>query len=188
MQAKSLLEALQQVPDPRGRRGRRYPWPAMLACLLLAAMNGETSLRGMWVWARNHAALLCPRLFWDTGTIPALNTFWKPLTRLDEHVLLVVVNGWLSLWGQDPVSIDGKALRGSKRKGEAALRVLTAAGQGMKVVLEQVRVEGEDEVAAALRMLDQIPVAGKVVTLDAGLMIRPVVKRVVEKGGPTWAP
>lgn len=187
MRTETLLEALRQVPDPRARQGRRYSWPAMLACLLLAALNGESSLRGMWLWARQHAALLCPRLFWDTGTIPALNTFWQALIRIDGRALLQVVNDWLALWGSRRISIDGKTLRGSKRKDTAALQVLTAAGQEMKVVLDQVQVEGEDEVAAALRLLDLLPVAGKVVTLDAGLLDRPVVKRVVEKGGPTWA-
>lgn len=187
MRTETLLEVLHQVPDPRLRQGRRYALPEMLACLLLAALNGETSLRGMWLWACQNAAWLCPKLFWDTGTIPALNTFWRTLIWIDERKLLQAVNKWLGLWGERRIAIDGKTLRGSKRKDTAALQVLTAAGQEMKVVLDQVRVEGEDEVAAALRLLELLPVAGKVVTLDAGLMDRPVVKRVVEKGGPTWA-
>lgn len=38
--------------------------------------------------------------------------------------------------------------------------------------------------AAALQLLERLPVAGRVVTFDAGLVERPVVKRVVEKGRP----
>lgn len=45
MPATSLLDALRQAPDPGGRQGCRYAWPAMLACLLLAAMNSV--LRGL---------------------------------------------------------------------------------------------------------------------------------------------
>ncbi len=98
MRAETLLEALRRVPEPRRRQGRRYTGPALLAGLLLAALNGETSLRGMWIWARAHAALLCPTLFWDTGRIPALGTFWRFLTQLDEQSLLAVINRWLALW------------------------------------------------------------------------------------------
>lgn len=188
MQGESLLEALSRVPDPRGRQGRRYTWAALLACLLLAALNGVTSLRGMWVWVCAHASLLCPVLFWDSEKMPALNTFWVAVTRLDEESLLRVVNDWLAFWGREVISIDGKTLRGSKRGEAAALRVLTAVGQELRGVLAQVRLEGEDEVTAALRLLEQLPVAGRVVTFDAGLLERPVVKRVVEKGGAYLSP
>jgi len=43
--AKSLGERLKEIPDPRSRRGRRYPLPGRL---ILGALNGERSLPGMW--------------------------------------------------------------------------------------------------------------------------------------------
>ncbi len=43
---RTLLEMLAEIPDPRGRQGRRYPIQGLLAALILAALNGQASLRG----------------------------------------------------------------------------------------------------------------------------------------------
>jgi hypothetical protein len=50
----SLLGRLQTLPDPRHRHGRRYPLAALLGLLVLGALHGETSLRGIWIWVRHH--------------------------------------------------------------------------------------------------------------------------------------
>ena len=55
---RSLLEVLGSVPDPRGRQGRRYPIGSLLAVLILAVMNGQSPLRGMWLWAGAHLVFL----------------------------------------------------------------------------------------------------------------------------------
>jgi hypothetical protein len=68
----SLFDVLGSVPDPRGRQGRRCPVGSLLAVLALAAMNGESSLSGMWLWARAHAELLTARLRFHRQRILAL--------------------------------------------------------------------------------------------------------------------
>ena len=69
---RSLLDVLGSVPDPRGRQGRSYPTRSLLAVLIMAAMNGESSLSGMWPWARAHAELLTARLRFHRQRILAL--------------------------------------------------------------------------------------------------------------------
>ena len=54
MKKESLLERLRKVPDPCFRRGRVYPLYGLLAVLILAAMQGENSLLGMWQWAKER--------------------------------------------------------------------------------------------------------------------------------------
>lgn len=49
-QSVNILQNLKRISDPRGRRGRQYPLYSLLAILLLAAMRGERSLRGMWMY------------------------------------------------------------------------------------------------------------------------------------------
>ncbi|MBN1399393.1 MAG: transposase family protein [Anaerolineae bacterium] len=49
----SLLDHLSRIPDGRSRQGRTLPLASMLGLLILAALNGETSLLGMWMWGRN---------------------------------------------------------------------------------------------------------------------------------------
>ena len=64
--------------------------------------------------------------------------------------------------------------------------MITAFAQRLGRVLEQVEVPEGDQTKAALALLEGLPLEGKVVTMDAGLLERPVVKAIVEKGGPMW--
>ncbi|GBD07992.1 hypothetical protein HRbin22_00218 [Candidatus Thermoflexus japonica] len=182
----SLLDVLAAIPDPRDRHGRRYPIQSLLATLILAAMNGQASLRGMWLWARAHSDWLTRHLPFHRNRIPALETFRTLLCRLDLPLLLEVFNGWLTAVNAERISLDEKVLRGSKRDGEAPLMVVAAFGHRVGLVLGQVVAEGQDKTEAAMALLERMPLEGKVLTLDAGLMTGPVVRKVVEKGGATW--
>lgn len=64
--------------------------------------------------------------------------------------------------------------------------VWTALGQRIGIVLEQLEVEEGDQTAGALALLQRVPLEGKLVTLDAGFLQRPVRQAIVEKGGPLW--
>lgn len=181
----SLLDVLAGIPDPRGRHGRRYPIQSLLAVLIVAAMNGQASLRGMWLWARAHADWLTRHLPFHRNRIPALETFRTLLCRLDLPLLLEALNRWLLAVNAERISLDEKVLRGSKRDCEAPLMVVAAFGHKVGLVLGQLVAQGQDKTEAAIALLERMPLEGKVLTLDAGLMIRPVVQQVVEKGGHT---
>jgi len=181
----SLLDVLAAIPDPRGRRGRRYPIQSLLAALILAALNGQGSLRGMWLWARAHSDRLTRYLPFHRNRIPALETFRTLLCRLDLSVLLETFNVWLTAANADRISLDEKALRGSKRDCEAPLMVVAAFSHKLGLVLGQVVAEGQDKPQAAIMLLERMPIEGKLLTLDAGFLTEPVVRKVVEKGGRT---
>ncbi len=48
----SLYAALQRIPDPRKRRGRRYSLALVLTLIVLGKLAGETTLSGIAQWAR----------------------------------------------------------------------------------------------------------------------------------------
>ncbi len=50
----SIIGRLKSVQDPRSRRGRVYPLLLILGMLLLGALQGEGSLRGMWLRGRKY--------------------------------------------------------------------------------------------------------------------------------------
>ena len=53
--AGSLLNYLEQVPDPRGRHGQRHPLAAMLAesiCAILSGFRGYTSI-ARWIHSQD---------------------------------------------------------------------------------------------------------------------------------------
>jgi len=186
--AKTVLQALKEIPDPRKRQGRQYPLYGLLAVLVLAAMQGERSLRGMWQWASGREAELLsyPSLgFRAVKRVPGMATFWYALSKLSAGELERALQGLLGAEGE--LALDGKRLRGSRRDGETALQVITVAGTHLRQVWEQRAVEGGNELGAAIALLEDFPLEGKVISADAGLLQAPFVQKVVEKRGPTSA-
>lgn len=188
VEPRSLLGRLRSMPDPRRRQARVYPLAGLIAMLVLAAAAGESSLRGMWLWAVERWQTIGERLgLGDVGRPPALTTVWKVMSKVDREELEKVLAAWSGeelAAAEGMVTIDGKTLRGSRRYAETALQVVTAAGQEVKKVVAQSQVAEGDWVAAAVEVLSRLPLEGKVVTLDAGLLQRSVAQTVVEKRGP----
>jgi hypothetical protein len=171
--------------------------------LILGALHGEKSLRGMWRCAEAHGMWGCKH--WDSirrplGFVgnprpPVYATVWYVVSALDSDALDAALQEWASSWSGErvrSVSVDGKRLRGSRRRDpeQPALEVLTAAGQELKVVLGQRGVADGDQVAATVELLKTMPLKGKLVTahglpasLDAGLLCRPVVDTILAGGG-----
>jgi hypothetical protein len=185
---KGLHTYLQDIPDPRRRQGRIYPLVHILIMLILAAVNGKSSLRGMLVWAESHWKQISERL--GMGWLahpPVYGTLWRILALLDMAQVEQALSRWIQGIGGEAISVDKKSLRGSRRReGLPALEVVVAAAQGIRVVLSREGVEEEKVTEAALRLLQGMPLEGKVVTLDAGLNQRQVARAIVEKRGPTW--
>jgi hypothetical protein len=183
----SLLARLRTLPDPRRRQGRRYPLPAIVGLLVLAAMHGETSVRGMWLWGCARWEVLWEPLgFWTPQRPPTLTTVWGLLGRLDAVALDTLLSGWSSggVGAADgALSVDGKWLRGSRRAGQAARKVVEVVSHQRAVVVGQREAPRGDELAAALALLREVPLGDRVVTLDAGLLQRSVLEVIVARGG-----
>ena len=149
----NLLTKLQEVPDVRRREGRLYPLASVLGMLILAALNGESSLRGMLGWGERHWQVLARPLGFKVGTsAPVYGTVWRILHLLPQSALEGMLGAWLAtdaVGDEAAVAVDGKQLRGSKRResGLPALHVVTAAAQGLGVVLGQELAALQDDVA-----------------------------------------
>ena len=188
LQRPSLWELLEEIPDQRRREGRIYPLRSVLGLLIVAGANGESSLRGMWLWGREHWLRLWALLGFKTGSrAPQYGTLWTILDGLDVTALESIFRRWSQAHTAaetEAISIDGKYLRGSKRSDQPALQVVSALGQELGQFIGQVIVTDGDSVAAAVDLLRGIPLQGKVVTMDAGLLQKPVAEVILAKGGP----
>ena len=92
---KSLWDVLRSIPDPRGRRGRRYPMATLLGLLFIAALAGETTLRGMvqWIQARVRQWMArYPEL--DLWSVPSYNAFYYLLRKLDPETVAQALETW----------------------------------------------------------------------------------------------
>jgi hypothetical protein len=190
----SLLGHLQRVKDARRREGKIYPLWSILGMLVLAALNGQKSLRSMWLWGgKRWGKISRPLGFTGQAHAPSYGAVWYALHKLDVEQLEQESQGWAGQVRSEEHegwSIDGKVLRGSRREdpSEAALQVVTMVAQTLKLVMGQQPVTDGDQVEATLQLLKAVPLEGKLVTLDAGLLHREVANTIVEQGGDYLGP
>jgi len=190
----TLLEVLRAIPDPRGRRGRRYPLATLLGLLLLAALAGQTSLKGMVEWIQLRLPAWMARYIeeLDLWDIPSYGAFYHLLRKLDPDELAQRFQAWLqgmAVPAGEAVEVwaaDGKTLRGSRRRdGRRAWRVLHVLEQtaGILKALGWVQEEQGEE-TRLVELLWTLPdLEDTLLTLDAGNMDRTVATVVVAKKG-----
>jgi hypothetical protein len=119
--AGSLLLVLQQIPDPRGRQGRRHPLSAMLAAIVCALLCGSRSYLSITEWIHTQEKDVWHLLGFFRKP-PKLGAFRKLLMRLSPDDLEAALRPWVdqllaeSLPAGEtlqPVAMDGKSLRGA---------------------------------------------------------------------------
>jgi len=190
----SLLGHLQRVKDGRRREGKIYPLWSILGMLVMAALNGQKTLRSMWLWCEKRWGRISrPLGFTGQAHAPSYGAVWYTLRQLDVTQLEQEIQTWsgqVRSQEREGWSIDGKVLRGSRREDPsgAALQVVTMVAQTLKQVMGQQRATDGDQVEATLQLLKAVPLEGKLVTLDAGLLNREVANTIVEQGGDYLGP
>jgi hypothetical protein len=186
----SLLAILADVPDPRARSGRRHPLVAMLAHACCAILCGCRGYAAIAQWGRDQPIELMHRLGYRR-TPPAYGTFQGLFSRLDAGAFEAAVASWIAqllpAGGAErlrPVALDGKVARGSVTADAPAVHLLAALDQETGCVLAQARVPAEtNEHKAALTLLKNLVLEGRVVTGDAAFCQRDLCRQVVDSGG-----
>ena len=187
--AGSLLEHLAQIPDPRGRQGRRFSLSAMLATVVCGVLCGARGYEAIADWI--HAQE--PRVWYWLGYFrkpPCANAFRHLLTKLEPLVLEQAVRTWIGRFpapAQDalePVSLDGKSLCGVLDAHGRTMHLLSLFAQQTGYVLSQMRVDDKtNEITAAPELLRTLLLKGKVITADALLCQREISQQIIDSGG-----
>ena len=188
--AGSLLLALAQIQDPRGRQGRRHCLTAMLATVVCAMLCGARSYSAIAQWI--HAQ----RDFWYvlgfTRRPPTLGAFRKLLMRLPPEALENALREWVEriLPDQDvdealqAIAMDGKSLCGTFTEHHRAVHLLSLLDQRTGYTLSQSEVDGKtNEHKAALKLLKALVLEGRVITGDAMFCQRDLCQQIVDDGG-----
>ena len=182
----SLLGQLAHLPDPRRRSGRRYPLAALLGMVIIGMLNGQDSLHSAWLWTEKRWGHLWEPLGAHSPHFPASNTLRDLLARLDADDVDRQLRPWMERFLGRPlggISADGKVLRGSKRAGLAALQVVELVSHAQGQVLAQREAVGGDEVAALLALLTEVPLQGRTISMDAGLLTAGVTQTIQQQQG-----
>ena len=196
----SLAAALAAVPDPRhpyGWRPDREPLPlvGLLQFSVAAILCGCRSLYAMAQWGRERAED-DPELLTDlglpAGRSPSVATLHRLFKALDVVAFERAVGAWLATSGvaaDDALAVDGKTLRGIHGEQVPGVHLVGAHAHRAGAILAQVRSAGKGhELAAAERLLGEVPLAGRLVTADALLTQRAVSRAIVAGGGDYLLP
>jgi len=169
-----LLEALQRVPDPRDRRGVRYPLVGVLALAVTATVAGCRSFAAIGQWAAETTTDTLASFGLARMSAPEESTLRKLFARIDADALDAALGVWMwtrtfTVEQRRVIAIDGKTIRGARtRVGGKAPHLIAAFDHGAGVVLGQVAVEVKsNEIPAARTLLRHLDLDNAVVTLDA---------------------
>lgn len=184
----TLIDALATLPDPRSKHGRIHPLASVLGLVVLAMLMGRKSLKGIARFGRQHGPALAHALGFRRGLTPAVSTLSRTLRRFDADQLEQILSYWIASRVDaatfTQISIDGKALRGSRDGGIPGQHLLAAYAPTVGAVLAQIKVDATtNEHKAAIKLLGLLPLRGKVVVGDAIFCQRDLAEQVVESGG-----
>jgi hypothetical protein len=188
--AGSLLEYLAQIPDPRGRQGRRFSLSAMLATVVCGVLCGARGYEAIAAWI--HAQQ--PGVWYWLGYFrrpPCANAFRNLLMSVDPLALEEAVRQWTSRIlrlpegdALDAVALDGKSLCGVVDAHGRTMHLLALFDQQTGYVLSQMRVDDKtNEIKAAPELLQTLVLKGRVITADALLCQREISQQIIDSGG-----
>jgi DDE_Tnp_1-associated len=165
----TVFAALQQLPDPRDKRGKRHDLAFVLCGVILAIMAGRARvsaihrfLRNRFVWLREITRAPVARCI-SRAHLPRLlaRVDWAALNTLSvAHFGVQVESPAAGEW----IAVDGKALRGSP--GEQIVLARTHQS-GHLLAHQPLTGPKASEVPAVRALLAQPPLQGRKVTLDA---------------------
>ena len=162
------------MPDPRDRRGVRYPLAGVLALAVTATVAGCRSFAAIGQWAAESTAEKLLSFGLTGGSAPDESTLRKLFARLDADALDRTLGAWMwtrtvTVGRRRVIALDGKTVRGARTRPDGKAPHLVAAfDHGAGVVLGQVAVDAKsNEIPAARTLLGHLELDGAVVTLDA---------------------
>jgi hypothetical protein len=171
-----LLAALEGIPDPRRRQGRRYPLAHLLLFSALAVLAGAASYRGILTFIAVHRERLNATFGSRFRRAPAVNTLRGLFQALEPAELEAAFREHArALAGKAPasglrvVALDGKTLKRSfdHLNDEAAAHVLSAFASEAALILAHQEIAEGDEVAAARALIERLGLSGVLFTADA---------------------
>jgi len=185
----SLYARFEKVGDPRHAHGKRYRLTTLLVIIFLAKLCGKDRPGEIADWAKNHAEELAGLLKLRRSWMPHHNTIRRVFQDIVEEAefdrLAQEYSQQEQMGEGDVLSMDGKALRGTRIAGqEGSDYVLSIYNVAEQQVVAQAAIDSkENEIVAAPRVLEQVGLAGKIVTGDALHTQRAISEQIVERGG-----
>ena len=180
----SLLEHLQQLPDPRVRGRCEHDLVDVLMIALCCLLCGGEGFNDMEDFGKAKRKWFRTFLRLRSG-IPTHDTFNRVFAALKPEAFLGVFLQWTqslrTAVAGEIVALDGKALRRALDCGDSPRVIVSAWAASNSLVLGQVAVPDKtNEITAVPQLLRALELAGCIVTLDAMGCQKEIAKEIQE--------
>jgi predicted transposase YbfD/YdcC len=188
----SLIEILAEIGDKRQKKGKRHPLEGMLALGVVGMMCGYERVSAIAEWGKNYGEKYQKVFGFERHGYPALVTWYRVFGGIDIEEVERKIAEWVEMvlsamppeGEMEGVSIDGKTLRGSKKRGAKNSHLLSAVSHRLGLALGQIAVdEKTNEIGVVEDLLLQLVLTGRIVTTDALLTQKAVAQTIVDKQG-----
>ncbi len=188
----SIGSYFESLSDPRHIRNRKHllvDIAVIAVCGILCGCDGPTAIHR---WAKHRESWLALHLALPNG-IPSRDCIRRLLIVLKPDAFQRCFQAWIadailidsSNQGR-LVAIDGKTCRGShdEAKGLGTLHIVSAWASEEGIALGQVATEAKsNEITAIPQLLEQIDLAGTLITIDAMGCQKDIVEQIVAGKG-----
>jgi predicted transposase YbfD/YdcC len=183
----SILAHFRDLDDPRVSPATRHKLLDVVAIAVCAVICGADTWVEVEAFGRAKQPWLRGFLELPHG-IPSHDTFGRVFAALDPDQFEAGFRSWVTAVAQataGAVAVDGKTLRRSHdaAAGKAALVLVSAWAEANRLVLGQVAVDpGSNEIPAIPALLQQLALAGCLVTVDAAGCQTAIAAQIVAQG------
>lgn len=183
---KSPLEYFSELKDPRVERTREHLLEENLLIAIAAILSGASGWNEIENYGKAKIDWLRSFLTLPSG-IPSHDTFNRVFAALDPQELEKGFLAWITsiarLTAGEVVSIDGKALRGTRKAvNKGLVHLVSAWANANNLVLAQRKVDDKsNEITAIPKLLAALELSGTVVTIDAMGCQKAIAKKIVDK-------
>ena len=195
----SILECFEQLEDPRSHVNRKHLLGDLIVMAICAVVAGADGPKAIGVWAKSNYEWLKQHLELPHG-IPSHDTIGRLLVTLKPAAFQTCFQNWIrvlrmddestadspSAKKQEVIAIDGKALRRSHdRKNDLGVLFLVSAWSVERgLSLGQLATEEKsNEITAIPELINNIDVAGAIVTIDAAGCQKTIAAKIIDGGG-----
>jgi hypothetical protein len=162
-----IAKVFTQIEDPRNPSGRRYTLSSIFTLLVCGLIAGRNSLKTIVDWGRS----LPPSELQKYGLpekVPAVATISNLLRRIAVKSVEKALNLSMPNEVGAHAALDGKVLRGTHQDTVPLVHILSLFVTKHQKVINQLRLEeGDNEISAAIRFLEETDIAGLTITGDA---------------------
>lgn len=193
--AVSILEFFRALPDPRSTINRRHVLGEIMVICICATLAGADGPKAIGLWALAKKEWLLKVLALPFG-VPSHDTIGRVLAALQPAAFQACFAQWTAALAGVPaasggetrkqIAIDGKALRRShdRRRKLGPLFLVSAWSVECGISLGQLATEEKsNEITAIPALIENLDVAGAIVTIDAAGCQKNIAQQIIDAGG-----